>query len=126
MQSELTRLHRQLGITFLFVTHAQSEALASRVAVMNEGRIIQIGALLDAYRAPLNRFVAEFVGMNNILTGPVGGLEGNETLVQRSSPTCAPHCRHLTVSRPAIEPRSSSAPTALPSPPTRCGARKTA
>ena len=82
MQSELTRLHRQLGITFLFVTHAQSEALASRVAVMNEGRIMQIGAPLDVYRAPLNRFVAEFVGMNNILTGPVGGLEGNEALVQ--------------------------------------------
>ena len=82
MQSELTRLHRQLGITFLFVTHAQSEALASRVAVMNEGRIMQIGAPLDVYRAPLNRFVAEIVGMNNILTGPVGGLEGNEALVQ--------------------------------------------
>ena len=84
MQSELTRLHRQLGITFVFVTHAQSEALAmaSRVAVMNEGRIMQIGNPLDVYRAPMNRFVAEFVGMNNIFTGPVGGLEGNEALVQ--------------------------------------------
>ena len=83
MQSELTRLHRQLGITFLFVTHAQSEALAmaSRVAVMNEGRIMQIGNPLDVYRAPMNRFVAEFVGMNNIFTGPVRGLEGNEALV---------------------------------------------
>ena len=84
MQSELARLHRQLGITFLFVTHAQSEALAmaSRVAVMNEGRIMQIGAPLAVYRAPLNRFVAEFVGMNNILSGPVSGLDGNEALVQ--------------------------------------------
>ena len=84
MQSELTRLHRQLGITFVFVTHAQSEALAmaSRVAVMNEGRIMQIGDPLDVYRAPMNRFVAEFVGMNNIFTGPVRGLEGNEALVQ--------------------------------------------
>ena len=84
MQSELTRLHRQLGITFVFVTHAQSEALAmaSRVAVMNEGRIMQIGVPLDVYRAPMNRFVAEFVGMNNILTGPVRGLEGDEALVQ--------------------------------------------
>ncbi len=83
MQSELTRLHRQLGITFLFVTHAQLEALAmaSRVAVMNEGRIMQIGAPLAVYRAPTNRFVAEFVGMNNILTGPVGRLEGS-ALVQ--------------------------------------------
>ncbi len=84
MQSELTRLHRQLGITFLFVTHAQSEALAmaSRVAVMNEGRIMQIGNPLDVYRAPTNRFVAEFVGMNNIFAGPVRELEGNEALVQ--------------------------------------------
>ena len=84
MQSELTRLHRQLGITFVFVTHAQSEALAmaSRVAVMNEGRIMQIGDPLDVYRAPMNRFVAEFVGMNNIFTGPVSELEGNEALVQ--------------------------------------------
>ena len=93
MQSELTRLHRQLGITFVFVTHAQSEALAmaSRVAVMNEGRIVQIGAPLAVYRAPTSRFVAEFVGMNNILSGPVSRLSGNEALVQTEfASLCAP------------------------------------
>ena len=84
MQSELARLHRQLGITFIFVTHAQSEALAmaDRVAVMNEGQIMQIGEPHEVYRAPANRFVAEFVGMNNILTGTVRRVDAREAFVE--------------------------------------------
>ena len=103
MQSELARLHRQLGITFIFVTHAQSEALAmaSRVAVMNDGQIMQIGAPLEVYRAPTNRFVAEFVGMNNILTGPISRLDGNEALVQ----TEFTHLRALLPASHNVTPR---------------------
>ena len=80
MQSELKRLHSELGITFLYVTHNQSEAfaMADRVAILSEGRVQQIGAPKEVYRAPANRFVAEFVGANTILDGrmtPGGKVE---------------------------------------------------
>jgi spermidine/putrescine transport system ATP-binding protein len=76
MQTELARLHRELGITFVYVTHAQSEAfaLADRVVVMNEGRIQQVGAPQDVYRAPVNPFVANFIGTNNLVSGTVSSL----------------------------------------------------
>jgi spermidine/putrescine transport system ATP-binding protein len=75
MQAELVRLHRELKITFVYITHHQSEAfaMADRVVIMNEGRIQQIGAPHDIYRKPGNRFVAEFIGGNNILAGKVLG-----------------------------------------------------
>jgi spermidine/putrescine transport system ATP-binding protein len=73
MQSELRRLHTELGITFLYVTHNQSEAfaMADRVAIMAGGRIQQVGTPHEVYRAPSNRFVAEFVGANTIMDGKV-------------------------------------------------------
>jgi len=69
MQEELKSLQRQLGITFIFVTHDQGEALsmADRVAVFNEGKIMQVGAPQDIYNRPATRFVADFVGSSNIL-----------------------------------------------------------
>lgn len=69
MQDELKSLQRALDITFVFVTHDQGEALsmADRVAVFNEGRIMQIGAPLDIYERPRSRFVADFVGSSNVL-----------------------------------------------------------
>lgn len=78
MQSELAELQRNLGITFVYVTHNQSEAfaMANRVVIMNEGRIEQVGAPLDVYRAPQTRFVAEFVGTNNIIAGKLDSIEG--------------------------------------------------
>jgi spermidine/putrescine transport system ATP-binding protein len=78
MQSELSRLHKELGITFIYVTHAQSEAfaLADRVVLMNEGRIQQSGRPQDVYREPANAFVAEFMGMNNIVSGTASAAEG--------------------------------------------------
>jgi spermidine/putrescine transport system ATP-binding protein len=71
MQSELRGLQRRLGITFIYVTHNQSEAfaMADRVAVMNEGKIRQVGSPQAIYRQPKDRFVAEFVGVNNIFSG---------------------------------------------------------
>ena len=69
MQDELKALQRQLGITFVFVTHDQGEALsmADRLAVFNDGRIMQIGAPDAIYRRPQSRFVAAFVGSSNVL-----------------------------------------------------------
>ena len=71
MQGVLTRLQRELGITFVYVTHSQSEAfaMADRIAIMSQGRIVQTGQPREIYRVPANRFVAEFVGRNNILSG---------------------------------------------------------
>jgi putative spermidine/putrescine transport system ATP-binding protein len=69
MQEELKALQRSLGITFVFVTHDQGEALsmADRVAVFNHGKIMQVGAPEEIYRAPRSRFVADFVGSSNVL-----------------------------------------------------------
>ncbi len=75
MQLELKRLHRRLGITFLFVTHDQGEAISmsDRIIVMNAGHIEQIGTPQEIYEAPDNMFVAEFVGEINTLDGVVTG-----------------------------------------------------
>jgi putative spermidine/putrescine transport system ATP-binding protein len=69
MQVELKSLQRQLGITFVFVTHDQGEALsmADRVAVFNEGRIVQVGTPDEIYEQPATRFVANFVGSSNVI-----------------------------------------------------------
>ncbi len=69
MQDELKKLQRELGITFVFVTHDQGEALsmADRVAVFSQGRIAQVGPAAEIYARPANRFVADFVGSSNIL-----------------------------------------------------------
>lgn len=81
MQEELKTLQQSLGITFIFVTHDQSEALsmADRVAVFNEGRIVQLGTPQDIYERPRTRFVADFVGSANVLPPEVmaraGGAE---------------------------------------------------
>ena len=79
MQTELSRLHKQLGITFVYVTHAQSEAfaLADRIVIMSDGQIQQVGRPQAVYRAPVNPFVAEFMGMNNLIRGASAGREGN-------------------------------------------------
>ena len=71
MQEEMRRIHREVGGTFVFVTHDQGEALAlaNRIAVMNEGAIEQIGTPEEIYHAPRSRFVADFIGEANILEG---------------------------------------------------------
>lgn len=71
MQKELRRIQHQLGITFIFVTHDQEEALtmSDRVVVMNKGKIQQIGTPQDIYNEPENAFVADFIGESNILDG---------------------------------------------------------
>jgi spermidine/putrescine transport system ATP-binding protein len=73
MQGVLSKLQKQLGITFVYVTHSQSEAfaMADRVVIMSRGLVEQVGAPREVYRNPANRFVAEFVGTNNIISGSV-------------------------------------------------------
>jgi putative spermidine/putrescine transport system ATP-binding protein len=73
MQIELKAIQQQVGITFIYVTHDQEEALtmSDRLAVFNLGRIEQIGAPADVYERPATRFVAGFVGTSNLLTGAV-------------------------------------------------------
>jgi putative spermidine/putrescine transport system ATP-binding protein len=69
MQSELKSLQRSLGLTFVFVTHDQGEALsmADRVAVFNHGRVVQVGTPEEIYERPQSRFVADFVGGSNVI-----------------------------------------------------------
>ncbi len=71
MQKELKKIQQQLGITFIFVTHDQEEALtmSDRVVVMNNGKIQQVGTPQDIYNEPENAFVADFIGESNILDG---------------------------------------------------------
>ena len=71
MQLELKRLNREVGATFVYVTHDQEEALtmSDRIAVMNEGRVLQLGPPAEIYERPRNRFVADFVGQTNFLDG---------------------------------------------------------
>lgn len=73
MQQVLTRLQRELGITFVYVTHSQSEAfaMADRVIIMGHGEVAQMGDSKEIYRNPRTKFVAEFVGRNNIISGTV-------------------------------------------------------
>ncbi|WP_449283813.1 ABC transporter ATP-binding protein [Leucobacter sp.] len=75
LQIELRRLHRELGITVVFVTHDQEEALtlSDRIAVFNEGRIEQVGTPEELYERPATLFVARFIGESNALTGEVRG-----------------------------------------------------
>ncbi len=89
MQIELKALHRSLGVTFVYVTHDQSEALtmSDRVAVFNEGVIQQIDAVDRLYETPANRFVAGFVGDNSVLDARVIHNDGETCEVQLADGT---------------------------------------
>ena len=86
MQIELKAIQQQVGITFIYVTHDQEEALtmSDRLAVFNQGRIEQVGAPAEIYERPATTFVAGFVGMSNLLRGDVArtivGQDGTFTV----------------------------------------------
>jgi spermidine/putrescine transport system ATP-binding protein len=82
MQVELKALQDQVGITFVYVTHDQEEALtmSDRIAVMNEGQVLQLGRPEDIYEHPSNRFVADFIGETNLLPARVRSTEPNITV----------------------------------------------
>lgn len=82
MQEELKALQKNLGITFVFVTHDQSEALsmADRVAIFNEGKIVQVGAPAAVYERPASRFVADFVGSSNVVSPEFASAHGGRAM----------------------------------------------
>ena len=84
LQVELKRIQAEVGITFVYVTHDQEEALtmSDRIAVMNGGRIEQLGTPEDLYDRPATRFVAGFIGTTNLLSGTVVGRDGGVTTVR--------------------------------------------
>ena len=84
MQYEIKHLHGRLGVTIVYVTHDQSEALtmSDRVAVFNDGRIQQLAAPADLYERPQNSFVAEFIGENNRLAGVTRSVSGGRAMVE--------------------------------------------
>src|SRR6185312_6942998 len=100
MQTELSRIHRQVGTTFVFVTHDQDEALsmATRIAIMAGGEVAQTGTPREVYDKPVNRFVADFVGETNFLPGTVemdGGramfaMAGGDRIFAPSGSTAGP------------------------------------
>ena len=83
MRGELKRLQRDLGLTTVYVTHDQSEALAlsHEIAVMHEGRVVQVGTPRQIYEQPIDRFVADFVGTTNFVSGTVATLAGGRCVV---------------------------------------------
>ncbi|MEZ5863524.1 MAG: ABC transporter ATP-binding protein [Geminicoccaceae bacterium] len=87
MQRELKRLQRETGITFVFVTHDQEEALtmSDRIGVMRGGRILQIGGPREIYNQPANRFVADFIGETNFLDGRVAAVAGELATIELAS-----------------------------------------
>ena len=87
MQFEITRIAHDLGITVVYVTHDQTEALtmSDRVAVFNDGRIQQLATPSDLYEHPANSFVAQFIGENNRLMGTVTRIEGDACVVRLDS-----------------------------------------
>jgi len=83
MRQELSRMQRDLGITFIHVTHTQLEAIAiaDTVVVMEKGRIKQAGPARDVYDQPRDRYVAEFLGGQNVLSGRIARIEGDSAMI---------------------------------------------
>ncbi|MEM9748204.1 MAG: ABC transporter ATP-binding protein [Actinomycetota bacterium] len=95
MQGELKTLQRELGVSFVFVTHDQEEALtmSDRIAVMHEGRLLQVGSAEELYARPTTRFVADFIGQTNLLDATVADpktavlANGARTAVENTLPS---------------------------------------
>lgn len=83
MQLELKRIQREVGITFVYVTHDQSEALtmSDRIAVMNQGRLDQVGTGTEIYERPETRFVANFIGTSNLFSARVARCSGEQAIL---------------------------------------------
>ena len=86
MQVELKRIQREVGITFVYVTHDQNEALtmSDRIAVMNDGAIEHLGTPREIYEHPRTRFVAGFIGTSNLLTGTATGVDAGRAFIEVS------------------------------------------
>jgi iron(III) transport system ATP-binding protein len=111
MRVELKRLQRELGITAVYVTHDQVEALgmSSKIAVMNDGEIQQVGRPRDVYERPCSRFVADFIGSSNFIDGVVDRHEPDDRyvidtphgkLIAKSTASYAPGSPIVVAARP--------------------------
>ncbi|WP_055478473.1 ABC transporter ATP-binding protein [Sphaerimonospora mesophila] len=108
LQLEIKRVHREVGITFLFVTHDQEEAMAlsDRVVVFDHGRIEQVGTPDELYRRPATRFVAEFLGDSNLIDGRLVtsdgtvALEAPEGRIPLAGPPAPSDGEHCVMFRP--------------------------
>ncbi len=98
MQSELKALQDQVGITFIYVTHDQEEALtmSDRIVVLDKGVIQQVGTPMEIYNTPQSRFVADFIGETTFFNGLVKRAEGNEAIVDIGE-------LHICVSKEGVE-----------------------
>jgi putative spermidine/putrescine transport system ATP-binding protein len=115
MQIELRQLHEQLGTTTLYVTHDQREALtlSDRIAVINGGRIMQLGSPREIYEQPANRFVAEFIGESSFLPVQLSGssahCEGQPLRLPRAAPRAGAGTVMLRPERVRVLPASGAA-----------------
>jgi putative spermidine/putrescine transport system ATP-binding protein len=125
MQVEVRKLQQKLGITTLFVTHDQQEALimSDRIVVMNSGRVEQEGMPLSIYDSPRTRFVAGFLGMDNLLSVPLLRCEGERAVVRVTEgtelavPLAGPRCDRMTLAfRAECVCLSKGEPPARPEP----------
>jgi spermidine/putrescine transport system ATP-binding protein len=133
MQLELKRIQREVGITFVYVTHDQEEALtmSDRLAVMNAGRIEQLGTPRELYEQPANRFVADFLGTSNIIGGrlehrdrawALAGLGQGQRVLLRPADGLRPDQQVEIVVRPE---KMALHAVETPPPPTHCALRGT-
>ena len=128
MQSEIRRLHKELGATFVYVTHDQDEALtlSDRICLMNQARVEQVGTPADLYDRPATRFAAGFIGHSNLLEGALDDTRGTlgepillaaggriplpVTTINAMDVSVAPGARHTLLVRPEaprlVEPQS--------------------
>ena len=84
MQYEIKHIHENIGVTVVYVTHDQSEALtmSNRIAVFNDGKVQQLSSPDELYEKPVNSFVAEFIGENNTFAGEVSDISGGKCKVK--------------------------------------------
>ena len=117
MQSELKRIQREVGITFVYVTHDQEEALtmSDRLAVFNQGRIEQLGTPVDVYERPASDFVAGFIGISNLLERDGRHITVRPEKIRLAAPGDAvgPDETSALVEPPLIEPEPSGTGRAL-------------
>ncbi len=105
MQFEIRDLHRRLGLTIVFVTHDQGEALtmSDRIAIFDKGRIAQIGTASDVYDRPASQFVSQFIGETNLLAGTIVGRADDRLLIDIGNG------RAITATRPPDSPGDGAA-----------------
>ena len=89
MQYEIKHIHESIGVTVVYVTHDQTEALtmSNRIAVFNDGKVQQLSSPDELYEAPENSFVAGFIGENNIFNGTVSEIDGDNCKVKLENGT---------------------------------------